>query len=188
MNSFTILNISLLLFTQIIMQTASAESYISKTTNNIPVIEKSLQPDTTISVSSTTKSYPLADTNADGQQQNSSAPTTSIDVETKKNQSSPHWDTAKQNAGNAWKETKDTSSNAWNVTKKGSNEVWDVTKKGSNEVWDSTKKTSVEVWDITKDGSKKAWEKTKEASSSAWKATKSGIHKGANYVSEKTKE
>jgi len=101
MNSFTILNIILFLFTQTIVQTAAAETNVSNTTNNIPVIEKSLQPDTTISSSSasTVKSFPLTDSNSvpatDAKQQNSQntqAETTSIAVETKKNQSSPEWD------------------------------------------------------------------------------------------------
>lgn len=185
MNPVTILNILLLLFTLAFVQLVLAQSNINNEPNSIPVIEKSLQADTSVS-SPETKSFPLDYAKTD-KQPNTSAPTPVEDKTTPSTPSS-NWGKAKQDAGNAWKETKTMSSSAWGATKKGSDQAWDATKKGSNEVWGSTKKTSSEVWDITKDGSKKAWDKTKKASSSAWKATKSAIHDGADYISEKTKD
>jgi hypothetical protein len=160
MNPSNILSISLILFTQLFVQTVSAEN----NTNPIAVVEKSLQTDTIVTAAppTTHQNTPVLDKSDAVKPLNSSAPVTSVPItdpttaaDTQVNSNSSNWDAAKQNTDEAWKQTKE---------------------------------TSAKVWDVTKDGSKKVWEKTKEASSSAWKATKSGIHKGANYISDKTKD
>jgi hypothetical protein len=190
MNPLSNFIILALLFLQILSPAVLAESKENTQAHTIPVVEKSLQPDTNSlkpvinNPQSEAKSFPLKNENSENPQ---TAAVNPVNSEAKKDTSSK-WLQAKENADQAWQETKKTSQNAWDKTKQGSGKAWDSTKETSVEVWKTTKDGSKKVWVETKKASSSAWEATKEGSKEAWKATKSAVHEGADYVSEKTKD